>query len=124
MLAHLPTWQRLPDNLKAVIARNVTRYVRLQREDQRRANARLRAELAAGGLMFNDVAAAPFRRRLSRFYAAWKGPAQNEVLVAARSRLRIIARVIATTVQLPRVVGYSRAREDRVSETSLLLSNE
>ena len=31
LLAHLPTWQRLPDDIKAVIERNVTRYVRLQR---------------------------------------------------------------------------------------------
>lgn len=72
MLAHLPTWRRLPDDLKAVIERNVTRYVRLQRENQERANARLRAELAARGLVCHDVDAAPFCRQLSGFYAAWK----------------------------------------------------
>ena len=71
-LAHLPTWRRLPADLTAVIERNLTRYVRLQREDQERANARLRKELAARGLVFNDVDSAPFRRQLTGFYAAWK----------------------------------------------------
>jgi len=72
-LAHLATWRRLPDDLKAIIERNVTRYVRLQRDDQDRANARLRTELSARGLAFNDVDAAPFRRQLAAFYTKWKG---------------------------------------------------
>jgi len=72
-LAHLATWRRLPDDLKAIIERNVTRYVRLQRDDQDRANARLRTELRARGLVFNDVEAAPFRRQLAAFYTKWKG---------------------------------------------------
>lgn len=73
LLAHLPTWNRLPENLKAVIDRNVTKYVRLQRQDQESANARLRADFAKRGLVFNDVDAAPFRKALSGFYATWKG---------------------------------------------------
>jgi tripartite ATP-independent transporter DctP family solute receptor len=73
LLAHLATWNRLPENVKAVIDRNVTKYVRLQRQDQESANARLRADLARRGLVFNDVDAAPFRKRLSGFYATWKG---------------------------------------------------
>jgi tripartite ATP-independent transporter DctP family solute receptor len=71
-LAHLPTWRRLPDDVRGTIERNVARYVRLQRQDQERANARLRTELAGRGLIFNDVDAAPFRRRLTGFYADWK----------------------------------------------------
>jgi len=72
-LAHLPTWTRLPADVKAVIDRNVTKYVRLQRQDQESANARLRADLARRGLVFNDVDSAPFRKKLSGFYATWKG---------------------------------------------------
>jgi tripartite ATP-independent transporter DctP family solute receptor len=72
-LAHLATWNRLPDDLKGVIERNVARHVRLQRDDQERANARLRAELAKRGLAFNDVDQPPFRKQLAGFYAKWRG---------------------------------------------------
>ncbi|HLG59214.1 MAG TPA: TRAP transporter substrate-binding protein [Vicinamibacterales bacterium] len=85
-LAHLPTWQRLPGDIKTVIDRNVTRYVRLQREDQERSNGRLRPELTMRGLAFNDVDAAPFRRQLAGFYATWKktlGPKCWSLLEAA-----------------------------------------
>jgi tripartite ATP-independent transporter DctP family solute receptor len=71
-LAHLPTWRRLPDDIRRAIERNVARYVRLQRQDQEHANARLRTELAVRTLIFNDVDAAPFRRQLSGFYSDWK----------------------------------------------------
>jgi tripartite ATP-independent transporter DctP family solute receptor len=71
-MAHLATWQKLPQDIQAAIDRNVTRYVRLQRQDQEAANTRMRTELARRGLVFNDVEAAPFRRQLSGFYASWK----------------------------------------------------
>lgn len=72
LLAHRPTWMRLPDDITTVIDRNVTRYARLQRQDQEAANARLRAELTRRGILFNDVDVAPFRKALSGYYAAWK----------------------------------------------------
>src|SRR6185295_8001782 len=34
MLGHLATWKRLPEDVRAAIERKVTRYVRLQRQDQ------------------------------------------------------------------------------------------
>jgi tripartite ATP-independent transporter DctP family solute receptor len=71
-MAHLPTWRKLPEDIRIVIDRNVTKYVRLQRQDQAGANMRMRGELAKRGLVFNDVDAAPFRRTLSGFYAKWK----------------------------------------------------
>jgi tripartite ATP-independent transporter DctP family solute receptor len=71
-MAHLPTWQRLPADIKTIIERNVARAVQLQRQDQESANGRLRAELTKRGLTFNDVDQAPFRRTLSGFYAKWK----------------------------------------------------
>lgn len=71
-MAHMPTWQKLPADIRQVIDRQVTRAVRLQREDQEAANGRLRAELTKRGLIFNDVDQAPFRKQLSGFYKTWK----------------------------------------------------
>ena len=71
-MAHQPTWQKLPADIRTVIDRNVTKYVKLQRDDQERANSRLRAELVKRGLVFNDVDPAPFRAQLAGFYAKWK----------------------------------------------------
>jgi TRAP-type transport system periplasmic protein len=72
LLAHLPTWKSLPADVTTVIERNVTKYVRLQRRDQERANARLRTELARRGLLFNNVTRGPFRDKLSGFYRTWR----------------------------------------------------
>ena len=72
-MAHLDTWKRVPDDIKAVIERNVAKYVRQQREDQGALNASLRQSLAARGLAFNEVDQAAFRAKLPRFYADWKG---------------------------------------------------
>jgi TRAP-type C4-dicarboxylate transport system substrate-binding protein len=71
-MAHLPTWQTLPFEVRDIIDRNVARAVRLQRQDQESANGRLRAELTTRGLIFNDVDQAPFRKALTGFYASWK----------------------------------------------------
>jgi tripartite ATP-independent transporter DctP family solute receptor len=72
LMAHLPTWLGLPDDLKAVVERNATKYVRLQREDQAKLNDDLRGRLAGRGLVFNDVEQAPFRAKMSGVYANWK----------------------------------------------------
>jgi len=72
LLVHLPTWKGLPTDIAAVIERNVTKHVRLQRRDQEQMNARLRTELARRGLLFNDVAPGPFRNKLTGVYATWK----------------------------------------------------
>jgi tripartite ATP-independent transporter DctP family solute receptor len=71
-LAHLGTWKRLPDDIKAIIDRNVARHVRLQRQQQSAFNTRLRTTLASQGPVFNDVDQAPFRRMLGAVYAKWK----------------------------------------------------
>ena len=72
LLAHLPTWQRLPSDLQRVIDRNVTKHVKLQRQDQIAANTRLRSQLAQRGLEFNTPDPAPFKKQLAGVYAAWK----------------------------------------------------
>jgi tripartite ATP-independent transporter DctP family solute receptor len=72
MLANQAAWNRLPADIRAVIERQVTRAVRLQRQDQQLANDTARKTLAAHGLAFNDVDTAPFRAQLSGVYASWK----------------------------------------------------
>jgi tripartite ATP-independent transporter DctP family solute receptor len=71
MLAHLPTWKRLPGDIQAVIERNVARYVRLQRRDQQKLNMEARPELASR-LAVNEANSATFRPKLSGVYATWK----------------------------------------------------
>src|SRR6185295_1421847 len=72
LLANQAAWKALPDDIKAIIQRNATKYVRLQRRDQEDMNTRLRSDLARRGLIFNDVDQAPFRRKLAGVYATWK----------------------------------------------------
>lgn len=72
MLANQAAWNRIPADIRASIERNVTRAVRLQREDQQKANAAARPSLAGHGLAFNEVDQAPFRAKLSGVYAEWK----------------------------------------------------
>jgi tripartite ATP-independent transporter DctP family solute receptor len=72
LMAHLPTWQRLPVDIRAAIDRNAARYVRRQRADQGALNARLRDEFKRRGLVFNEVDQAAFRARLPGVYATWK----------------------------------------------------
>jgi TRAP-type transport system periplasmic protein len=71
MLAHLPTWKRLPDDIKTVVERNVARSVRLQRQDQQRLNTEARAALARK-LGINDADSATFRPKLSGVYTTWR----------------------------------------------------
>jgi tripartite ATP-independent transporter DctP family solute receptor len=78
LMAHLPTWQKLPDDIKAVIERNATKYVRQQREDQGSLNASLRQGFTDRGLRFNEVDQGAFRARLPNVYASWKEKLGNK----------------------------------------------
>jgi tripartite ATP-independent transporter DctP family solute receptor len=71
-MAHPATWKALPDDIKSVIERNVTKYVRQQRQDQAALNASLRDDFARRGLVFNEVDQTPFRAKLPGVYAIWK----------------------------------------------------
>jgi tripartite ATP-independent transporter DctP family solute receptor len=71
-MAHPATWKSLPDDIKDVIERNFTKYVRQQRQDQAALNAKLRDDFARRGLVFNETDQAAFRARLPAVYATWK----------------------------------------------------
>jgi len=72
LIANQAAYRRLPPDLQALVDKHAARAVRLQRQDQARANAEARTQLAARGLAFNKVDEAPFRARLAGVYAAWK----------------------------------------------------
>lgn len=72
LIANGAAFRRLPQDLQALIERHAARAVRLQRQDQERANAEARTELGTRGLAFNEVDEAPFRAKLAGVYAAWK----------------------------------------------------
>jgi tripartite ATP-independent transporter DctP family solute receptor len=72
LMAHLPTWRLLPDDIRAVIERNVASHVRQQRLAQAARNRLLRHELVHRGLAFNEVEPGGFRARLGGVYSAWR----------------------------------------------------
>jgi tripartite ATP-independent transporter DctP family solute receptor len=71
-MAHPATWKALPDDIRNTIERNVTKYVRQQRQDQAALNADLREDFAKRGLVFNEIDQAAFRARLPEVYKVWK----------------------------------------------------
>ena len=68
-------WQALPDDIKAVVAKNVNAAAVKERADTEKLNITVREELAGKGLVFNQPDVAPFREKLrsAGFYAEWKG---------------------------------------------------
>ena len=71
-MANRATWNALPADIREVIERNFTKYVRLQRQDQAAFNAALREDFVRRGLVFNEVKQAAFRAKLPGIYAIWK----------------------------------------------------
>jgi tripartite ATP-independent transporter DctP family solute receptor len=72
MLANQAAWNTIPADIRASIERHVAGAVRLQREDQQKANAAARASLTGHGLAFNDADQATFRAKMAGVYADWK----------------------------------------------------
>lgn len=73
-LANRRAWERLPDDLRAVVAKHLNEAAVAQREDVAKLNASLKGDLASKGMTFNEPETAPFREALSKggFYAEWK----------------------------------------------------
>lgn len=67
-------WERIPENLREVIARNINEEAIRQRAEVEALNSRLRGELEAKGLQFFKVDNQQFRDKLvaSGFYAEWR----------------------------------------------------
>jgi TRAP-type transport system periplasmic protein len=74
-LANRRAWERLPADVRTVIAKHLNAAAQKDREDIAALNANLQPALAAKGLVFNQPDPAPFRDKLRKagFYAEWKG---------------------------------------------------
>jgi tripartite ATP-independent transporter DctP family solute receptor len=73
-LANRRAWERLPPELRAIVARETDQATTEQRADVATLNAELHDKLAAAGMQFNAADPAPFRARLrdSGFYREWR----------------------------------------------------
>jgi tripartite ATP-independent transporter DctP family solute receptor len=59
-------WERLPDNVRTIVAKNVNAAAMAERADIAKLDPESRALLAAKGLVFNDPDQAPFREALKK----------------------------------------------------------
>jgi len=74
-LANRRAWEKIPEDMRAVVARNINAAAVKERVDTAKLNGNLRGELESKGLVFNQPEVAPFREKLrsAGFYAEWKG---------------------------------------------------
>jgi tripartite ATP-independent transporter DctP family solute receptor len=79
-LANGKAWQGLPADVRDVIAKNLNQSARDQRDDVKKANDTLQADLTSKGMEFIKVDPAPFRAKLQAagFYKEWRGKYGDE----------------------------------------------
>ena len=79
-LANRRAWERLPADVRDIVARNVNGAAMKAREDTEKLNANLQTELSAKGFVFNQPDLKPFREKLKQagLYAEWKGKYGDE----------------------------------------------
>ena len=82
VLANGKRWASLPPDVQAVITKHVTAAVLNQRDDIRRLNNGLEAQLKAKGMIFNYPDVKSFRDALSKagFYKEWRGKFGDEAM--------------------------------------------
>jgi len=73
-LANRRAWEKVPEDIRAIVARNINAAALKERRDTAELNGSLRGELESKGLVFNQPDVAPFREKLrsAGFYAEWK----------------------------------------------------
>ncbi len=79
-LANRRAWERLPENLRTVVAKHVNAAGVKEREDVAQLNASLQKELTDKGMVINQPKPEAFRDKLrtAGFYAEWKGKYGDE----------------------------------------------
>jgi tripartite ATP-independent transporter DctP family solute receptor len=79
-LVNKSAWERLPAELRPIVAKHVNAAGMAERADVEKLNAGLQKDLAAKGMVFNQAKSETFRDRLrkSGFYEEWKGKYGNE----------------------------------------------
>lgn len=73
-LANKGSWDRLPADLRAIVARHINAAGMQERADVAALNASLQTQLAGKGMVFNTTSPDSFRAQLRKagFYAQWK----------------------------------------------------
>jgi TRAP-type transport system periplasmic protein len=73
-LANRRAWEAIPEDTRAIVARNINAAAVKARADTEKLNATVREELTSKGLIFNQPDVAPFREKLrsAGFYSEWK----------------------------------------------------
>jgi tripartite ATP-independent transporter DctP family solute receptor len=79
-LANKRAWERLPENLRAIVAKNINAAGMKEREDVAGMNATLQKGLTEKGMIFNQTTPDSFRDRLRAggFYTEWKTKLGND----------------------------------------------
>lgn len=79
-LSNRRAWERLPENLRTIVAKHINAAGEKEREDVAKLNAGLQADLAGKGLTFNTTTPDSFRDKLrsAGFYGEWKGKYGDE----------------------------------------------
>src|SRR5215471_6885435 len=80
ILGNRKAWERLPEDVRAVISRELDKSAADQRADIAKLSVSLKADLASKGIVFNDVDRNAFRDALRKttFYKEWKGKYGDE----------------------------------------------
>lgn len=92
IIVNARAWRGLPDDLKAIVTRAFNDGALQQREDLRKLNETLQADLTAKGMVFNKTSTESFRAELQKagFYSEWKqkfGPEAWALLEATAGRV-------------------------------------
>ena len=79
-LANKRAWDRLPANLREIVAKNINAAGMNERADVAAMNAGLQKDLTAKGMLFNTTTPDSFRAQLTKagFYKEWQGKYGNE----------------------------------------------
>jgi TRAP-type C4-dicarboxylate transport system substrate-binding protein len=80
ILANRRAWERLPEDVRTIVAKHFNAAAEKEREDVAKLNAGLQADLTAKGVIFNTPDPIPFRDKLRQagFYTEWKGKYGDE----------------------------------------------
>jgi tripartite ATP-independent transporter DctP family solute receptor len=80
LIANGKVWASIPDNLKAMITKNVNASGMAQRDDIAKLNNSVEAALTSKGMIFNNVDTGAFRAKLQSagFFKEWKGKYGDE----------------------------------------------
>ena len=74
-LANRRAWERMPEDVREIVAKNLNEAGVNERADVEALNATLKEQLISNGMKVNEPEAASFRQKLkdAGFYAEWKG---------------------------------------------------